>query len=136
MKTQAELIADAVADAAEGCEVFNAKMKTIFPNFIAKAYPKKLLGENVGIEFANVADKSECSSGIVMNASGFMRFMMQLNHNNVNTVAESFDIELLTWNHEARNVLKFRKIKGKTPSEALKKLAAWFEKNAETIKAI
>lgn len=135
IKTQAELIAEAVANAAEGCEVFNAKLKELFPNFIAKAYPRKILGDNIQIVFANVADKSECSSGILMNASGYMTFFMQLNDSQT-TVAKSFDMELQTWHHESRNVLKFRKIKGKTPAEALQKLAAWFEKNQDIIKAI
>ena len=71
------------------------------------------------------------------NATGQMRFMMHLNGNSQHNVANSFDIELLSWSHHLRNAgVKFRKIKGKTPAEALQKLAAWFEKNAETIKAI
>lgn len=134
IKTQEELIAEAVANAAEGCEAFNAKLKQLFPNFLSKAYPRKILGDNVQIVFANVADKSECSSGILMNASGYMSFFMQLNGSQ-HTVARSFDIELQTWNG-CRGVLTFRKIKGKTPAEALQKLAAWFEKNQEAIKAI
>lgn len=135
VKTQAELIAEAVTNAAEGCEVFNTKLKELFPNFLAKAYPRKILGDNIQIVFANVADKSQCSSGILMNASGYMSFFMQLNGSQ-HTVARSFDIELQTWHGASREVLKFRKIKGKTPAEALQKLAVWFEKNAEIIKAI
>lgn len=136
MKTQAELIAEAVTNAAEGCEVFNAKMLELFPKFIGRAYPRKLLGENVEIVFANVADKSECSSGILMNASGYMKFLLQLN-SGVNTVATSFDIEQGIGSYQLRNAgLKFRKIKGKTPTEALQKLAAWFEKNADIIKSV
>jgi len=135
MKTQAELIQEAVTNAAEGCAIFNAKMVELFPVYIALARPRKLLGDNVEIEFANVSNRSECSSGILMNASGHMRFMMQLNEG-VNTVANSFDIDLLTWHHQARSVLKFRRIKGKTPAEALQKLAVWFEKNQDIIKAI
>lgn len=134
IKTQAELIAEAVANAAEGCEVFNAKLKEIFPNFIAKAYPRKILGDNIQITFANVADKSQAPSGYLMNASGYMAFFMQLNGSQ-HTVAKSFDIELQTWNG-CRGVITYRKIKGKTPAEALQKLAAWFEKNQDAIKAI
>ena len=134
IKSQEELIAEAVANAAEGCDVFNVKLKELFPNFMAKAYPRKILGDNIQIVFANVADKSQCSSGILMNASGYMSFFMQLNGSQY-TVARSFDIELQTWNG-CRGVLTFRKIKGKTPAEALQKLAAWFEKNQEAIKAI
>lgn len=134
VKTQAELIAEAVANAAEGCEVFNVKLKELFPKFTAKAYPRKILGDNIQIVFANVADKSECPSGYLMNARGYMAFFMQLNGSQ-HTVARSFDIELQTWNG-CRGVLTYRKIKGKTPAEALQKLAAWFEKNAEAIKAI
>lgn len=136
MQTQAELIANAVDDAATGAEAFNAKMLEVFPKFIARAYPRKILGENIEIVFANVADKSECSSGILMNATGYMKFLMQLN-DGVNTVAKSFDIELGTWSYHLRNAgLKFRKIKGKTPTEALQKLAAWYEKNAEIIRSV
>lgn len=136
MKTQIELIQDAVANAAEGCEIFNTKMGELFPLFIVLARPRKLLGDNVQIEFANVSDRSQCVNGILMNASGHMRFMMQLNENSTHTIAKSFDIELMMWHPKANSVLKFRKIKGKTPAEALQKLAIWFEKNAEIIKSI
>jgi hypothetical protein len=137
IKTQAELIADAVADAATGCEVFNAKMLELFPVYIGRAYPRKLLGENIEIVFANVADKSQCSSGILMNATGYMKFMLQLNGNSQHTVAKSFDIELGIGSYRLKDKgVSFRKIKGKTPTEALQKLYQWFAKHSETIKAL
>jgi hypothetical protein len=137
MKTQIQLIQDAVANAAEGCEAFNTGIKQLFPTFLAKARPYKSLGDNVVIDFYNVADKSECASGILLNATGQMRFMMHLNGNSQHNVANSFDIELLSWSHHLRNAgLKFRKIKGKTPAEALQKMLAWYEKNAEIIKSV
>lgn len=137
MKTQAEMIAEAVANATEGCEAFNAGMKEIFPTFLFKAAPRVGLGHHVTIDFYNVADKSECASGILLNATGQMRFMLHLNGNSQYTVADSFDIELLSWSHHLRNAgLKFRKIKGKTPTESLKKLLAWFDKNADIIRSV
>jgi hypothetical protein len=137
MTTQIELIAEAVANAAEGCEAFNVKIKELFPTFLAKARPYKCLGDNVTVDFYNVADKSECASGILLNATGQMRFMMHLNGNSAHNVAASFDVELLSWSHHLRNAgVKFRKIKGKTPAEALQKLVVWFEKNADLIKSV
>ncbi|MNC26415.1 hypothetical protein D3C76_165340 [compost metagenome] len=137
IKTQAELIAEAVENAAGGCDAFNVRMTSTFPRYIVNARPVKLLGDNVQIEFANVADKSECSSGILMNASGYMRFLMQLNGNSQHTVAKSFDIEQGIGSYQLRDKgVKFRKIKGKTPAEALQKLAAWLEKNADAIKSL
>ncbi|MNN61060.1 hypothetical protein D3C81_1762760 [compost metagenome] len=72
-----------------------------------------------------------------MNASGYMRFLMQLNGNSQHTVAKSFDIEQGIGSYQLRDKgVKFRKIKGKTPAEALQKLAAWLEKNADAIKSL
>ena len=128
---------EAITNAAEGCEVFNTGIKKIFPTFLTAAKPYKCLGDNVVVDFYNVASKDECASGILLNASGQMRFMMHLNDRNPSDVAESFDIELLNWSHHLRNAgCKFRKIKGKTPTEALKKLLAWFDKNAEIIRSV
>lgn len=137
IKTQAELIAEAVENAAEGITAFNAKMETVFPFFIARAYPRKLLGDNVEIEFANVASRDECASKILMNASGYMRFLLQLNGNSQHAVARVFEIEQGIGSYQLRDKgLKFRKIKGKTPAEALQKLAAWFEKNKAIIESV
>lgn len=137
IKSQAELIAEAVANAAEGIQAFNNKMEQVFPFFIARAYPRKLLGDNVEIEFANVASRDDCASKILMNASGYMRFLLQLNGNSSGTVAKTFEIQQGIGSWQLREAgLKFRKIKGKTPAEALQKLAVWFEKNADIIKAI
>lgn len=132
-----ETLAQAITNAAEGCEVFNTGIAKLFPNWLAKARPYKCLGDNVTVDFYNVASKDECASGILLNASGQMRFMMHLNNRTPNDLAESFDIELLSWSHHLRNAgLKFRKIKGKTPTEALQKMLVWYEKNAEIIKSV
>lgn len=132
-----ETLAQAVTNAAEGCEVFNAGIAKVFPLWLTAARPYKSLGDNVTIDFYNVKSKDECANGILLNATGQMRFMMHLNRRNASDVAESFDIELLNWSYHLRDAgLKFRKIKGKTPTEALTKLLAWFEKNADIIKSV
>ena len=132
-----ETIEQAVTNAAEGCEVFNAGIAKLFPEWLATARPYKLLGDNVTIDFYNVKNRDECANGILLNATGQMRFMMHLNGNNQTSLATSFDIELLSWSYHLRNAgLKFRKIKGKTPAEALQKLLTWYEKNADIIKSV
>jgi hypothetical protein len=91
------------------------------------------------ITFANVGCASEAPNSILMNATGYMRFMMHLCDNRGQVLPEGSPVEinLLTWSIPYRSeVIKFRKIKGKTPAEAMQKLFKWFEKNAEAIRGL
>lgn len=128
-----------VENAKQAAEDFKVSMAKLFPNFIAGASVSSNLGPSMTISFANVGCASEAPNSILMNASGYMRFMMHLTDNRGKTLPEGspVEIELLTWSIPHRSeVLKFRKIKGKTPAEAMQKLFKWFEKNAETIRGL
>ena len=123
----------------KACESFNQSIATLFPAFMCKAVLTNNLGPSITVTFANVASVQDAPHGILMNASGYMRFMMHLTDNRGNTLPEGspVSIELLTWNipHKS-DKLKFRKINGKSVDEALSKLLAWFGKNAEAIKSL
>ena len=65
--------------------------------------------------------------------------MMHLTDNKGKTLEDdsSVEIELLTWSIPYKSeVIKYRKIKGKSPEEAMQKLFKWFEKNAEAIRSL
>ena len=130
------MIAQAATKAAED---FNASMRELFPNYLANASVSNNLGPSLTVTFANVSSADEAPNRILMNASGYMRFMMHLCDNRGAVLPEGspVEIELLNWSLPYRsNALKFRKIKGKTPAEAMQKLLKWFEKNAEAIHAL
>lgn len=125
----------AIESATIGAEAFNAQIKTVFPNFIAKAVVTNVLGKVVKVEFANVASVEDAPSRILMNCTGHMRFLLQL-CNSKGDALPVFEIDQLIRGYSRDKGPKFRKIKGKTPAEALKKLAEWFEKNKEVINAL
>lgn len=127
-----------IKSAETGIETFNADIKKIFPNFLSLAQLRHGLGHHVTVDFYNVADRSECASNILDNATGQMRFMMHLS-NGRGTLPDGspVSIDLLTWAYQLRNAgLKFRKINAKTPAEALAKLVKWFDKNREIILSV
>lgn len=128
-----------VENAKQAAEDFKTSMAKIFPNYIAGASVSDNLGPAMTISFANVGCASEAPNSILMNASGYMRFMMHLCDNCGNVLPEGppVEIKLLMWSIPYRSeVIKFRKIKGKTPAEAMQKLVKWFEKNAEAIRGL
>lgn len=132
---QSPELTTAIESATAAAEAFNAQMKKLFPGFLSRAVVKNILGKVVQIEFANVADASECPSGILMNATGHMRFLMQMCDSR-GQVLPTFDIDQLMRGYPRDKGPKFRKIKGKTPEAALKKLAEWFEKNKTVIHSL
>ena len=125
----------AVESATVGAEAFNAQMKNLFPDFIARAAVKNLLGKVVQVEFANVASVEQAPSRILLNCTGHMRFLMQMCNGRGEALAV-FEIDQLMRGYSRDKGPKFRKIKGKTPAEALKKLAVWFEKNKDLINSL
>lgn len=128
-----------IDSATKACEQFNSTIISVFPQFICKSVVKQNLGLHVVVEFANVKSAQECASGILMNASGHMRFMIHLCDNRGKELSpgEAVEIEILMMHYKAKQAgLKFRKIKGKTPEEAMEKLAAWFEKNKNILESI
>lgn len=115
---------------------FNEAMAKEFPSCMSKASVVTNLGGCVLIEFANVSSKDQAPSGILMNCTRHMKFMIHLSTNfgKELPVDSPVEIELLNWHYECKNAgLKFRKIKAKNITEALPKLADWFYKNADKI---
>jgi hypothetical protein len=77
-------------------------------------------------------------ANIFYNAAGLIRLTIN-NKNGYMDVAEDEPVEVLAvvMHHRYRTAgVKFRKINAKNPAEAVKKIVAWFEKNAEAMKAI
>ena len=125
-----------IENANKAAEQFNEAMASLFPSYMANAVASTNLGGALVISFANVASVDDAPNKIIMNATGHMRFMMHLSDNIGKTLADGspVEIELLTWAIPYKSeVIKYRKIKGKSPEEAMQKLFKWFEKNAEAI---
>ena len=77
-------------------------------------------------------------ANIFYNAAGLIRLTIN-NKNGYMDVAEDEPVEVLAvvMHHRYHTAgVKFRKINAKNPAEAVKKIVAWFEKNAEAMKAI
>ena len=128
-----------IENANKAAEQFNEAMASLFPSYLAKAVVSTNLGGALVITFANVASIEDAPNKILMNASGYMRFMMHLSDNKGKTLADGspVEIELLTWSIPYKStVIKYRKVKGKSPEEAVQKLLKWFEKNAEAIRSL
>lgn len=121
-------------DAEKSVEYFNKEIKRIFPKaqFI-NAKMSNIFVKNSGISFAFAYDKP----AIIDNSKTLLSFMMHLANRQGKIVDKNdFEIVNLRFAHElgkhGANV-KYRKIKGKTPMEATKKLVAWFKKNKDAI---
>ena len=77
-------------------------------------------------------------ANIFHNAAGLIRLTIN-NKNGYRDVAEDepVEVEAVLMDHRYRNAgVKFRKINAKNPADAAKKIAAWFAKNADAMKAI
>lgn len=77
-------------------------------------------------------------ANIFHNAKGLIRLTIN-NKNCYADIAEDEPVEveavLMDYHYRAVGV-KFRKINAKNPADAAKKIAAWFSKNADAMKAI
>lgn len=77
-------------------------------------------------------------ANIFYNAKGLIRLTIN-NKNGYMDVAEDEPVEVgaVLMDHRYRAAgVKFRKINAKNPADAAKKIAAWFAKNADAMKAI
>ena len=128
-----------IENANKAAKQFNEDMDSLFPSYMIKAIASPNLGGALVITFANVASAEDAPNKILMNASGYMRFMMHLTDNKGKTLVDGspVEIEVLNWSIPYNSeVIKYRKIKGKSPEEAMRKLFKWFEKNAEAIRSL
>lgn len=77
-------------------------------------------------------------ANIFHNAKGLIRLTID-NKNCYANIAEDepVEVEAVLMDHRYRAAgVKFRKINAKNPAEAAKKIAAWFAKNADAMKAV
>ena len=124
-----------IENATLACEAFNRNMKALFPNFTAEAKLHNTLGPHVSVVFADVASEKEAPHGIIRNAKCYMLFMMHLSDNFGNPLADDSKVSIEQLTSNSRSV-KYRKISGKTPEDAMQKLLKWFQKNADTINSL
>ncbi|MDA3834250.1 MAG: hypothetical protein PF495_12735 [Spirochaetales bacterium] len=113
------------------CDAFNIRLKSLFPDSFVNCRVRNILGECIGFTFA-LYQKGDWINGIIENDPAFMTFLTHENRDG------SVEIERPgTHRSVLKNAgIKFRKIKGKDEAEAMSKLAAWFEKNADAIRSL
>jgi hypothetical protein len=119
-------------DAKKSTEYFNTEMKKIFPKFFAIGKLVSIVGTDTScvFNFANISPEEVKSSSVAFhNAEYGGKFMMHLatSGNGNHGPKSKFEIENLTMGK-----VKFRKITGKSPTDAVKKLVDWFKKNKDT----
>lgn len=116
-----------IADAQSAAEMFNNELATLFGNehFVMNAKVTKILGPVLAFTFYDKYVKvTKLNSPVNVN------FIMVLTDNTQKS-KDQFEIDLTTWSFQLKNAgVKYRKIKGKTPTEATKKLVDWFKKNS------
>ncbi len=121
-------------DAEKAAEYFVKEIQHLFPNaFSVKAKLEKGLGYHV--TYSYVGDEWKVTRH---NAKERIEFMMHLGGASANkgsdTEQDKFDIEKLSMSYEFKQKgLKPRKISGKSPMDATKKLVDWFKKNKAII---
>lgn len=129
---------DIVSNVEKAAVDFNAAMADMFPNYMVEANVVKIIGApSLTINFYNVASLDEAPNKILLNTD-YMKLMMHLVDGRGKLVdADKFSIELLSWGPNFKpNGIKYRKINGKSPEDAMKKLVKWFDKNKDAIVAL
>lgn len=126
-----------VKNAENAVAYFNNEIAEMFPDYMVKAFYKDNLGPHIHIEFFNVSSKDEAPNKILLNTD-YMKLMMHLCDGGGRLVdMDKFSIELVSRAHTYRNAgIKYRKINGKSPMDAMSKLVKWFEKNHDAIIAL
>lgn len=134
---------DYLEDAKQGIEVFNQKAAIEFPNKLVSAKAQSFMSvesSSIVVTGADIAPEDAGERLKFLN-SPHMRFMMHLTDNFGRQLPmDKFSFEVLNIDHKlsAKAVqmgkpLKYRKITGKTPSEALQKMMAWLILNKEVL---
>lgn len=125
---------EAKQNVEEAVALFNKEIFKIFPKktFNAAAAFKRNLG------YAIVLDVSEknVANNIIQNADQRVHLMMHLSGSSGQDafIQPEYSFEKLSVSTKLSNAgVVYRKIKGKTPLDAVKKVLAWFKKNKETI---
>ena len=135
-KTMAEALIEVFAEELSPDEIAKEQSKAIdqFNDDMAKEFPKEKftaranvspLGGGIAFEFGVIPAKD--AKGVdLLNAPAHSKFMMHLTDNKNKAVPMSkFSIGHIM----GRLPVKFRKVTGKSPTDAVKKLVDWFKKN-------
>ena len=135
-KTMAEALIEVFAEELSPDEIAKEQSKAIdqFNDDMAKEFPKEKftaranvspLGGGIAFEFGVIPAKD--AKGVdLLNAPAHSKFMMHLTDNKNRAVPMSkFSVEHIM----GRLPVKFRKVTGKSPTDAVKKLVDWFKKN-------
>lgn len=121
-----------ISNSQNASEFFNTEMSKDFneDDFFYKAQVTKILGSVLTISFYDKHAKVTRHNSPVL-----IDLMMHLTDNKGKLVnKDSFELELTTMSHNLKNAgVKFRKIKGKTPTEVIKKALMWFRNNSPLI---
>ncbi len=143
MKEQSQLSeiesTDYLEDAEKGIEWFNQQAAIEFPNKFVNAKAQSFMGvetSSIVVTFADLTPE-EASERLKFMNSPNIRFMMHLTNSFGKQVPmDKFTFEILNMNHKLADKaeklgkpFKYRKITGKTPSEALQKMMAWMVAN-------
>lgn len=115
-------------------ELFRKEMQKKFPEHLVNVR-KAPLGGGIVFAFANISKKDSKDNISFLNAPFKFSAIMHLTDGGGNRVPMSkFSIEVLTMGRGfKKNGIKFRKITGKSPEDAVKKLLKWFDKAKSTI---
>ena len=135
-KTMAEALIEVFAEELSPDEIAKEQSKAIdqFNDDMAKEFPKEKftaranvspLGGGIAFEFGVIPAKD--AKGVdLLNAPAHSKFMMHLTDNKNRAVPMSkFSVEHIM----GRLPVKFRKVTGKSPTDAVKKVVDWFKKN-------
>ena len=135
-KTMAEALIEVFAEELSPDEIAKEQSKAIdqFNDDMAKEFPKEKftaranvspLGGGIAFEFGVIPAKD--AKGVdLRNAPAHSKFMMHLTDNKNRAVPMSkFSVEHIM----GRLPVKFRKVTGKSPTDAVKKVVDWFKKN-------
>lgn len=120
---------DYIADAKEAVDKFNSEMAKIFPEqkFKSIARVANIVGEVVAITFLDRKWK-------VTRHNATIQFEAMMHFDGRKGPMEKFSIESTIHSRELTKAgVKYRKISGKTPSQAFDKLLKWFKKNSKAI---
>jgi len=119
-----------IASAQSAAELFNNSLATMFgsDHFVINARVTKILGPVLVLEFYDkYAKVTKHNSPVNLN------FIMGLTGDK-GEFKKEFEIEMTTLGYQLKKAgLKFRKIKARTPLDAVKKLDEWFKKNHDLI---
>lgn len=123
-----------IDNAKNAVAYFNNEIAEMFPDYMVKAIYKDNMGPHIIVEFYNVASKDEAPNKILMNTD-FMKLIIHLYDGAGRVVdMDKFSVELVSWGHRFKpNNIKYRKINGKSPMDAMDKLIKWFAKNEDAI---